>query len=140
MKDYQKEELMLRVQSKKASMAEAVVNTIVGLVIAMVLNEALFVVYHVKATHAQTFQIVMWMTLASVIRGYVLRRFWNSEWWKRWSKKKVNVTQLDYRVRTIVQLSTEMANLTREQKKSMNQRLLNYLDKELERVLYGGKR
>lgn len=131
-----KAELRLRVQSKKASLMEALTNTVVGLCISFVLNLMLYRVYGVQVATSTAISIVMWMTLASVVRGYVLRRLWNSEWWKRWRKQTV-VTQTS--LRGVVRLGTELSRLTPEQAAQVNQRLLSYLDKEIERVLYGHK-
>lgn len=75
--------LMFRAQSKRASLMEAFTNTLIGLCIAYAMNIILYAAYHIPISSSQTFAITMWMTLVSVIRSYVLRRLWNSEWWKR---------------------------------------------------------
>lgn len=74
----------LRTQSRKASLIEAISNTVIGLIIAYFMNILLYTAYHVKVGGSTVFAITMWMTLVSVIRSFVLRRLWNSEWWKHW--------------------------------------------------------
>ena len=87
--------LMFRAQSKKASLMEAMTNTLVGLCIAFCMNVILYKAYHIPVTSSQTFAITMWMTLVSVIRSYVLRRLWNSEWWKRWKFTRTNYISME---------------------------------------------
>lgn len=79
-----KAELLLRSQSRKASIAEALASTLVGFCIALAMQYVLWAAYGIRATASQTIQVTLWMTLVSVIRGYVMRRLWNSEWWKHW--------------------------------------------------------
>lgn len=69
-------------QSRRGSIVEAVVNTCVGLVVAFIMNVVLYSAYHVPVSRSTTFAITMWMTVVSIIRGYVLRRAFNAEWWK----------------------------------------------------------
>lgn len=73
----------LRRQSKVASLAEAVVNTFVGLLIAFVAQAFICWAYDIPLSAHQNFVIVSWMTVISVARSYVLRRAWNAEFWKR---------------------------------------------------------
>ena len=73
----------LRTQSRCASLAEAVVNTLVGLTIASTFQMLICVVYDIPMTWEHNLIITAWMTVLSVARGYVLRRLWNAEWWKR---------------------------------------------------------
>lgn len=80
--------LPLRDQSKRASFIEAVTNTLIGYVIAYAATYAIVWAYDMQMSHANVSQMVNWMTLLSVLRGYVLRRLWNAEWWKRWSWRK----------------------------------------------------
>lgn len=134
-----KEELLLRVQSKRASITEALASTLVGFCIALAMQYVLWAAYDIKATASQTLNVTLWMTLVSVIRGYVLRRLWNTEWWKHFRRKKIEVS-IDERQRTVEELGTEMLGLSREQKRDFNRRLLKYIDNELARVLYGLKR
>lgn len=73
----------LRTQSRHASLWEAVVNTLVGYVIAYVATAILFRIYDIPASQGKIHSVTMWMTLISILRGYVLRRAWNAEFWTR---------------------------------------------------------
>lgn len=67
-------------QSKSMSMVEAVVNTAVGLVIAMVATAAICKAYGIPMTWENNFIITFWMTVLSVLRSYLLRRLFNAQW------------------------------------------------------------
>lgn len=64
-------------QSKLSSFIEAMFNTGVGLLIAFFIQTMLFHVYGIKASTAQSLAVVFWMTLLSIARSYLLRRFFN---------------------------------------------------------------
>lgn len=70
----------MKPQSKTMSMVEAVVNTVVGLVIAMVATAAICKAYHIPMTWGNNFIITFWMTVLSVLRSYLLRRLFNAQW------------------------------------------------------------
>ncbi len=70
-------------QSKLASLVESCANTAVGYLLALVCMNVIMWAYDFQVTPAQTTIIVGWMTVVSIIRGYVIRRVWNSEFWKR---------------------------------------------------------
>lgn len=67
-------------QSKKMSMVEAVVNTAVGLVIAMLATAAICKAYGIPMSWENNFIITFWMTVLSVLRSYLLRRLFNADW------------------------------------------------------------
>jgi len=71
-------------QSKLASLAEAVVSTFVGLGIAMVATAVICWAYDIPMTWENNFIITAWMTVISIARSYLIRRVFNSEFWKRW--------------------------------------------------------
>jgi len=69
-------------QSRLGSFVEAVVNTGVGLLIAFVAQMLIVWANDIPLTWEDNAIIVWWMTVISVIRTYVIRRAWNSEFWK----------------------------------------------------------
>lgn len=69
-------------QSKLASFVEALVNTALGLLIAMGATAVICRAYDIELSTTNNFIITFWMTVISVVRSYVLRRAWNSEFWK----------------------------------------------------------
>lgn len=68
-------------QSKLASFLEAAANTAIGVVIAFAAQYVLFWAYNIPVTHAQNAWIVLWMTVLSFVRSYVVRRMWNAQFW-----------------------------------------------------------
>lgn len=70
-------------QTKLASFVEAVVNTGVGLLIAFVAQWLICWFYSIPLSATDNAIIVGWMTVISVIRSYIIRRAWNSEFWRR---------------------------------------------------------
>jgi uncharacterized protein YacL len=64
-------------QSKAMSLLEAVVNTIVGLIVAMLATSAICKVYAIPMTWENNFIITFWMTVLSIARSYLLRRIFN---------------------------------------------------------------
>jgi hypothetical protein len=69
-------------QTRRMSIAETVVSTIVGFLITLLAQRFIFPAYGIHTSYAVDFQIVGWFTLLSIARGYVIRRFFNAEWWK----------------------------------------------------------
>ncbi len=70
-------------QSKLGSAVEAVANTAIGYVIALVCMRIIMWAYDFPMGTRETSIVVMWMTVVSVLRGYVIRRMWNAQFWKR---------------------------------------------------------
>lgn len=70
-------------QSRMGSFVEAVANTAFGYLLALVCMNVIMWAYGFPVTPGQTSVIVGWMTLVSVVRGYVIRRMWNAQFWKR---------------------------------------------------------
>lgn len=64
-------------QYKVMSLVEAVVNTIVGLIVAILATSAICKVYGIPMTWENNFIITFWMTVLSIARSYLLRRIFN---------------------------------------------------------------
>lgn len=73
-------------QSKWGSFIEACANTAVGYVIALVCMRIIMWAYGFPMGTRETSIVVFWMTGVSVVRGYLIRRLWNSQFWKRWRR------------------------------------------------------
>lgn len=71
-------------QSKIGSFIEACANTMVGYLIALVCMRIIMWAYDFPMGTRETSIVVFWMTIVSVLRGYAIRRMWNSQFWKRW--------------------------------------------------------
>tara|TARA_R110000822_G_scaffold15369_5_gene52972 strand:- start:4152 stop:4364 length:213 start_codon:yes stop_codon:yes gene_type:complete len=67
-------------QSKVDSFKESVVNVVIGGLISVVIQTFLFPILGVEATLVDN--VVIWVVFASVsvIRGYVVRRWFNKEY------------------------------------------------------------
>jgi hypothetical protein len=70
-------------QSKLGSFIEACANTAVGYCIAVVCMRIIMWAYDFPMGTRETSIVVGWMTVVSVLRGYAIRRMWNSQFWKR---------------------------------------------------------
>ena len=66
-------------QSKRMSLIEACVNTGIGLVTAFAVNGALMYLTGVSATATQNALIVAGHTVVSVVRSYLVRRYFNKK-------------------------------------------------------------
>ena len=62
-------------QSKRMSLAEAITGTLLGMVLAFLVNLVLMHATGVHATAMQNLLIVAGHTVVSVVRGYAVRRF-----------------------------------------------------------------
>lgn len=65
------------VQSRKMSLAEAVINTAIGFGVSLVTWIVLQHTYGIPMSFGDSLQITAWFTIVSIIRQYVLRRFFN---------------------------------------------------------------
>jgi hypothetical protein len=67
----------MRGQSRKGSMTEAWTNTIVGLFISYAIQVITFPWFGIHVGHATHVGITVVFFLASIVRGYALRRLFN---------------------------------------------------------------
>lgn len=67
----------MKPQTKLGSLMEAVVNTLVGLLIAFYAQLAICWAYNIELSAKSNAIIVFWMTVLSVLRSYVVRRIAN---------------------------------------------------------------
>lgn len=77
----------LRTQSKRASFAEACANTAIGFIISWGATLTCMWLLNFTMSFVQLWWYTVFMTVVSVARGYVLRRMWNAEWWKKFKRK-----------------------------------------------------
>lgn len=64
-------------QSKKGSLIEAAVNTFIGYTITLVLSPLVYHIAGVQMSVAKLNLVVLMFTAISVIRSYIIRRFFN---------------------------------------------------------------
>jgi len=66
-------------QSKGLSLAEAVLNTFIGFLISLVVTYIVFPLYNINVSHTDTVQITIIFTVVSIVRGYLIRRYFNGK-------------------------------------------------------------
>lgn len=64
-------------QSRKMSLVESVTNIAIGYCVALVSQLVIFPCFNMQLTLSQNLQIGAWFTLVSLVRSYVLRRYFN---------------------------------------------------------------
>lgn len=64
-------------QPRRHSVAETITNTAVGFGVSLSLQYLVFPLYGFHASHAQHLGIITAFTVASLVRGYVIRRIFN---------------------------------------------------------------
>lgn len=64
-------------QTKLLSFIEVITNTIIGFGIAMCVQTIVFPLYGLHVSHTTNFQMTMIFTVVSVIRSYIIRRWFN---------------------------------------------------------------
>lgn len=70
-------------QSRLHSFIEAWASTVIGFVMSMVLSAVVFPAFGHAFTLMQNFWITLIFTVASILRGYLIRRWFNSLYGRR---------------------------------------------------------
>ncbi len=65
-------------QSKKNSLIESFTNVMVGYGIAIVSQLIIFPIFDIHITLSENFLIGLWFTIISIIRSYIIRRWFNN--------------------------------------------------------------
>jgi predicted Na+-dependent transporter len=65
-------------QTKAASLAEAIVNTTVGLVVGFMVTPVINWICGIEMSGGQMTGSILLFTVLSIVRGYVVRRFFNN--------------------------------------------------------------
>lgn len=65
-------------QTKKQSFIEANTSTAIGFIVSYILSYTVLPLYGVEQSHSVSFQITIIYTVASIVRGYFIRRYFNS--------------------------------------------------------------
>lgn len=64
-------------QSKKYSFIESLTNVFIGLIISFLVQLAIYPILNIEVKLHQNIIITLVFTVVSILRGYVLRRFFN---------------------------------------------------------------
>lgn len=81
-------------QTKKQSFTEALVNTFIGFVISYASTFIIFPLMGFNSSPSKNIMITLFFTVVSIFRGYVIRRFFNSN--SSYNLKKASATVLKY--------------------------------------------
>jgi len=65
-------------QTKKLSFIESVTNTVIGLVTSFIIQIIIYPVLEIPVTIKQNIIITMVFFFARILRGYLIRRFFNT--------------------------------------------------------------
>jgi len=75
-------------QSKKESIIEQLVNTFSGMIIAFAVMELILApILVIGISPLQNMWVTFWLTIVSLLRGYIIRRVFNGKLWQNWMKK-----------------------------------------------------
>ena len=66
-------------QTKKQSMIESLTSTTIGIIIGIVLNLTILPIFGYPVSVVDSLWISVIFTIVSIIRSYVIRRFFNSK-------------------------------------------------------------
>lgn len=64
-------------QSKKQSIIESIVNTLIGYIIAVLSQMVIFPVFGIEIPLSDNLMIALYFTVVSLLRSYLLRRYFN---------------------------------------------------------------
>ncbi len=66
-------------QTKKQSLKETVISTIIGLAVSLITQIVVFPLYNIEVSFNQNIQITIIFTIVSILRGYFVRRYFNKK-------------------------------------------------------------
>ena len=66
-------------QTKKGSLIESVTNTVVGLLTSFLIQLIIYPILNIPVSIGQNVIITFVFFLASILRGYLIRRFFNNK-------------------------------------------------------------
>jgi len=64
-------------QSKKHSLIESITNVVVGYIVALISQFAIFPIFDIHVELKTNLYIGLWFTIVSIIRSYLFRRVYN---------------------------------------------------------------
>lgn len=76
-KEFKMGDKMIRGQKKSISFLEVFLNTIIGYAVAILTQLVVFPLFDINITHSQNLLMGLVFTIVSIVRSYLLRRFFN---------------------------------------------------------------
>ena len=65
-------------QTRLGSLIESLINVAIGLVVAIISQRLIFPIYGIMVPLSTNLWIAAWFTVVSIIRSYVIRRWFNA--------------------------------------------------------------
>ena len=65
-------------QTKRQSVIESITQTIIGMVVSLCIQLIIYDVLNIKVTFTQNLIITFVFFIASIVRGYIIRRIFNN--------------------------------------------------------------
>lgn len=66
-------------QTVKNSFIESLINTLTGFIFSLMVQLTIFPFYNININFMDNIWITLWFTLASIIRSFIIRRFFNKK-------------------------------------------------------------
>lgn len=66
-------------QTKKNSIIESIVNTLSGLLVTLIFSPFIYSIVGIQYTYSQLGVATILFTILSIVRGYIVRRFFNKK-------------------------------------------------------------
>lgn len=66
-------------------MIEVATNILIGLVVSFISQIVIFKLYNIHISVVQNVEITIWFTIISIVRSYLVRRWFNSMKGSRWN-------------------------------------------------------
>lgn len=66
-------------QNKKQSFTETIISTFIGLSVSLITQIIIFPLYGLEVSFNQNIQITIIFTIVSILRGYLIRRYFNKK-------------------------------------------------------------
>ena len=66
-------------QTKKQSIVESITQTVIGLITSFLIQLVIYPILNIPVTFSQNLIITFVFFLASIFRGYLIRRFFNNK-------------------------------------------------------------
>jgi hypothetical protein len=66
-------------QTVKNSFIESLINTLTGFIFSLIVQLTIFPFYNININFMDNIWITLWFTLASIIRSFIIRRFFNKK-------------------------------------------------------------
>lgn len=66
-------------QTKKQSIIESITQTLIGLIVSLCIQLVIYPLLNIEVTFSQNLIITFVFFISSIIRGYIIRRFFNNK-------------------------------------------------------------